>query len=378
MKIHFISINTLTNIPSVRFIVDFFIKKYKTLIIITERAIKNENDYYADNKKIIFDNIDESENIQEYSNQTTLSKIKKYINLFLLVKKSLGSKNNSIIITPDFQVLYFIFLITFFIKNSKTKIIYFQFELFEYPGRFNNYIYKKVLKNADKIDLAIFPEKNRLDFFLKSCTKKPKQNFVLPNTCEPISLKKPVLRHEILRKIPEDTIIIGHVGNVGGTDHYFSEVIQVAEVLSEKNIFFIFIGNQSDTVKKKKEQIKSTKILFFDKIPHQELKSIYPFFDLGLILYKGLTPNFEFAAPNKLYEYWAYGIPVLAHHLKGLTGVFDNNLQGTLLDMTDINNVSNYILSYKKKNRKELIKFFNKKLAISYFLKEMDYIVDNI
>jgi hypothetical protein len=42
--------------------------------------------------------------------------------------------------------------------------------------------------------------------------------------------------------------------------------------------------------------------------------------------------NFEFCAPNQLYEYWSYGIPVVAHQLPGLIPVFDDSLKGKLFD----------------------------------------------
>jgi len=377
MNIHFISINTLTNIPSVRFIADFFIKKYKTSVIITERALKNENNYYSENKNIIFDNIDENINLKDFKKQSVFQKIKKYYSLIKKTSKILKSKQNTVIISPDFQVLFFVFFIKHFSKNNKTKVIYLQFELFEYPGKLNNYLYKKILAHADKIDLAIFPEKNRKKHFYAECKKKPKQFFILPNTCEPIELKNKIKRHSVLSSVPEDALIIGHVGNVGGTDHFFSEIIKAAEILVKENIYFIFIGNQSDKVKKIKKTIKNKKILFFDKIPHQELSEIYPFFDLGLILYKGITPNFEFAAPNKLYEYWAYGIPVLAHKLKGLADVFKKDYMGYLIDMQNEKEIIETIISFKKQqyDKNNIKNYFNENLKISLFFEKLDNVL---
>lgn len=375
MKIHFVSINTLINIPSVRFIVDFFIQKFNTSVTITERSIVNENNYFDNNKNVIFDKIDESKSFDKFKSQSSLAKVRKYFSVIKKIRKLQKNKTDKIIfITPDFQVIYFTVKLQKFFKHKNFKIIYLQFELVEYQGRLNNFFNKYMLKNADRIDLAVFPEINRLNLFLKSCKRKPLKSFVLPNSCEAINLPKNIKKHQYLKSIPEDAFIVCHVGNVGGTGHFFSQFILAAELLKDENIYFLFIGNQSDTVKKEKEKLHSEKILFFDKIPHQELKQIYPFIDLGLILYKGLSPNFEFAAPNKLYEFWAYGIPVLAHHLKGLIPVFDTKEKGKLINFNISEEIQTELLQILKSDKNyssELISQFNNNLQISFFLEQM-------
>ncbi len=373
MKIHFISINNLINIPSIRFIVDFFIEKFKCNVIITERAIVNQNNYFENNENVIFDNIDESKSIDDFKSENTIDKFKKYYLVIRKIRKLQKEKNDNIIfVTPDFQVLYFVIKLQKIFKHKNFKIFYLQFELFEYQGRLNNFFNNYLLRNAHIINLAIFPEINRLNHFLNQCLKPPKETFVLPNSCEPIKIES-FVRHKILKSIPNDAFIVGHVGNVGGTDHYFKEIIQAAEKLSDENIYFVFIGRQSDEVKNIQKNIYSKKILFFDKIPHQELSQIYPFFNIGLILYKGLSPNFEYAAPNKLYEYWAWGIKSLAHPLKGLKGVFNNEVQGQLINFE---NQSELICTIKKLskidfNKNELKIYFNKNISISIFLKAL-------
>ncbi len=371
MKIHFISINSITNIPSVRFIVDFFSDTFNADITIIERAIKNENNYYSQKKNVTFDNIDENDNYNNFIKQKTTHKIKKYHKLNKKIKKTLKSNEHTFIITPDFQVLNLIFIHKKLIKKQKHRIIYLQFEMIEYPGKLNAFFEKNVYKNANIIDLAIFPEKNRADIFLKKCRQKPKKQFIIPNSCRPANLSN-LKPHKLLSDIPTNAFIIGHVGNVGGIAHFFDNLIKVAESLKKENIYFIFIGNQSEEVKRTKKSIKSNKILFFDKIPHQELKYIYARLNLGLILYKGISPNFEFAAPNKLYEYWAFGIPVLAHKLKGLIPIFKIPEQGKLIDMNNIEEIKNSILNAQKTDKNKLIKYFNDNLKIDNYFNNLE------
>lgn len=379
MKIHFFSLNTLINIPSVRFIVQYFIDKYNTTVTITERAVKNENNYYDNNRNIIFDNIEENKNRLEYNSQSTIRKIKKYFSLIAKIKKSLKTKESSIIITPDFQVLFFIILLHKFLKKKNKKIIYLQFELFEYPGKINAFFNNYILKNADKIDLAIFPEINRSKLFVDNCKIPPKNTLILPNSCASVKDIKPE-RHSIFDNIPLNAFIVGHVGNLGDKNHYFNAFLEVAEKLATKNIYFIFLGKQSKEVQMKKKQIINSKILFFDKVPHQELVNIYPFFNLGVILYKGISPNYEYAAPNKLYEFWASGIPVVAHKLKGLKNVFVKKFLGTLTDMNHSERFYEDILKYylNNNNSREIKSYFDENLEISLFLKELGKSIDSI
>ena len=375
MRIHFISIVTLTNIPSFRFVADFFIKKYKTKILITERRIKNENNYFV-NDKIIFDYIDEKDSLQEILNQSLYGKLKKYLFLVFRLKIDMKNRKRTFLITPDYQVLFLIFTLKKLLTD-KIKIIYLQYELVEPQGFLNNYMYKQVLKNANLINLAIFPEVNRALYFTQGCILKPKNRFILPNSCYPIKQTN-IQKHYILKSIPQDALIIGHIGNVGEDNHFFHEFITAANKLSSKNIYFIFIGNNSNKLEKKIKSLTNKKILFFNKIPHQELKNIYPFFNLGLILYKGTSPNYEFAAPNKLYEYWAFGIPVIAHKLQGLTNIFSIPEQGKLINMNKTNEIQEAILNFKKIDKNVLLSYFNNILSISNYLKELYEILDNI
>ena len=69
--------------------------------------------------------------------------------------------------------------------------------------------------------------------------------------------------------------------------------------------------------------------------------------------------NYDFCAPNKLYEYWSYGIPVFAHKLNGLTKLFEKEEYGLLFDFYD-NNVHLKILKqFDNKLDKKNLNIFN-------------------
>ncbi len=53
-------------------------------------------------------------------------------------------------------------------------------------------------------------------------------------------------------------------------------------------------------------------VIFFDRMSHDKLRSITAACDLGLSLDKPTHDNYKYSLPNKLFDYWQAGIPVLA------------------------------------------------------------------
>ncbi|MBM3428751.1 MAG: glycosyltransferase family 4 protein, partial [Bacteroidetes bacterium] len=53
-------------------------------------------------------------------------------------------------------------------------------------------------------------------------------------------------------------------------------------------------------------------VTFLDRLPHEQLKAITSTCLLGLSLDKPTHDNYKFSLPNKLFDYWQSGIPVLA------------------------------------------------------------------
>ncbi len=90
----------------------------------------------------------------------------------------------------------------------------------------------------------------------------------------------------------------------------------------------------------------------------------------GFILYKGVDKNFEFCAPNKLYEYWAYGIPVFAHHLKGLVPVIMPNLLGRTIDFqsNELEALINDLMGMPVPDRKGIQGYFTSHLTLDNYI----------
>jgi len=159
--------------------------------------------------------------------------------------------------------------------------------------------------------------------------------------------------------------VVGHVGNVG-PDHYLDFFFKLMEHCIGSNVYFVMVGNYSQQIIDRLNAINHPQLVLLNAVPHSELAGIYSELDYGLILYKGVDVNFEFCAPNKLYEYWSYGIPVIAHQLQGLVPVFDHPLKGALFNMEGSEAVqrSAGFISQGKPVKSELKKLFKETLDI--------------
>ena len=382
MKVNIISINPITVIPILRYIVHFFIDNYKANVELIEIHVKNFNNYYDNIEHFKFNNIAEFNTYQDYRNQTTKFKIIKYLNIIQKIFSIYKSQGKQLIYTNDFQVLFFILWIRKFFPSKKRVLIYQEFELIELEklNKINHILYAYVLKKANTIDLTIFSEINRLNYFNSTSTLNKNKAFVLPNTCKVVTPEKNNEKHKLFNQLPKDAFIVAHLGNVGGNQHYFTQFISAIEKLEpNKNIVFLFLGRQNEMTQKIIKQKKLTNLFFVDSIPHEELPQVYPYIDLGVILYKGTGLNYEFCAPNKLYELWSNGIPVIGHHLKGLTPLFNTKEKGILTNFDDISELAKTISEFQTKtNKSALIQIFKDNLSIDIHLKEFKQRIDSI
>lgn len=366
MKVHFLSISLLTSIPSLRFIVDSFLDK-NFRVAITELSIKNSNNYFV-NKNIEHNLIAEFDNFDRLKVGLKKIAFKKY----LTICKILLSKKDDLIYTNDFQVVFLKLLL-----NKKSKLIYHQFELIEptFLGKIGNFVFKYVLKNANKIDLCIFPEQNRADYFINISKALKDKVMIFPNTCKLVTSNL-VDEKSCIDFIPDSQFIVLHTGVLGVAEHYYDTFLRATQLFKkEDNVAFVFIGRKTTEIDRFIEENKITNIYFIANIPHQELLKVYKKANLGLILYKGVNLNIEYCAPNKLYEFWSNGIPVLAHTLQGLQPLFNNKVLGLLTDFSKEEIVYSTILNLKNSTdhfKEEVKKYFKENFEINIYQNELN------
>jgi glycosyltransferase involved in cell wall biosynthesis len=86
------------------------------------------------------------------------------------------------------------------------------------------------------------------------------------------------------------------------------ELVKAMQYLPDVTLYVIGSGRAIPEMK----TMASSNVVFMDRLPYQELMSITSRCDLGLSLDKPKHENYRLSLPNKLFDYWQAGIPVLA------------------------------------------------------------------
>ncbi len=114
--------------------------------------------------------------------------------------------------------------------------------------------------------------------------------------------------------VDKNKTIIWFVGTFGRT-YDLNSVIEVANELKDnQNIQFIFSGDGEKAIEWKKLANK-TNIIFTGWVDKNDLLYLASIANIGLMAYKKGAPQ---GLPNKVFEYMAYGLPILSS-LKGET-----------------------------------------------------------
>lgn len=251
-------------------------------------------------------------------------------NIWLLYKMAsvLRAKGPRILYCIDDTSLKLLFLLLKGMGLPKDcRILYHEFENVDQLNKlFGTSLLNK--KDFARISLAIAPEKNRLEKLLGNLGLSAGKGRMVPNTCYAIQASLPA-KHPLFENLPKGKKIICHIGGLGDGSHYFK---QVFEAIPE-NAIFLQVGTADQKIRDHVAQHPHRdRFVHAGQLPHAELARIYPYVDYGLILYKGINFNYEYCAPNKLYEFWSFGIPVIAHQLGGLQPLFDADSKGHLFN----------------------------------------------
>ena len=373
--INFVSLNPLGLLPLMRYIIPV-LSQNKILITTTHiKGFYTFQEYGVQRNTITF------RDVAHLNSKSRWERILQYYKSILRILWIVIPRRNAKIYLIDYQLVAFAIWLKKRIRK-KLDIIYHQFELFDpsIEKSINRKLQHYVFKNASWVNLFIFPENNRLLFFKKHSGLQELNYLIIPNTnnLHPVAGMEPLPD----KLFSPEQIVIAHIGNVG-TSHYIHSYIHFIENNQEPNLRFLFIGFLESRVKLLIEKLMATdsRVTYINQMPHHQLLQYYQRIDLGIILYKGVDKNNEFCAPNKLYEYWAYGIPVIAHRLDGLKGIWKHDFMGELIDLESgeqLHEAIHKLIQLKKEYQPRLLEYFNREIAFNCYAQVLkDKIIEN-
>ena len=87
---------------------------------------------------------------------------------------------------------------------------------------------------------------------------------------------------------------------------------------------------------KLKELVKKSglenRVIFYGKVPFEDLLSYTKQADVGLLLERPLGLSFTYALPNKLFDYIHAGLPIIASPLVEVKRIMDENEMGVIIE----------------------------------------------
>lgn len=363
---YFVTPNTFLTIPIVGEIYKYFKEKNETFVF--QSSIRDHHNFFVESKG--YKKIIEYPNYREYHRQSNKQKILKTIKFIILyVKNKPVLKNREIQRIIYCHELFPLFVVLIF-KSKNEKIVYHQFEVLSVKkNTLDTLSYWYVKKKIDNIDLLLFPEENRAEYFKRQLKVKTNINsFILPNSNNNL----PEF-NRLDKTTRNKKIICTHIGAVG-SNHHIATFLNAISTLDERKFEFRFIGRLSDDVKKLIREFKLSSVKTFGQVKHNELEKYYLETDIGIILYRDVGINYRYCAPNKLYEYWSFGIPVLGDILPGLISVFKNKSLGQLIDMSKSENIAEAIESFNcEQYKKSYIKnYFVENFKLDSYLNALE------
>lgn len=187
-------------------------------------------------------------------------------------------------------------------------------ELYEKLPRFQ----KKLKWFFDNAEISFVPEFTRANLFrlwldlkelptiLPNC---PYKGFKIENNLEVIKTKFPVL----YQLVQQQKKIILYQGGIG-KERDISNIIRYIDTIDEKYVVVI-MGPPSGV-----DEVKSLspKVYYLGMITAPEHLIVTSFAYIGILGYKPILLNNLFCAPNKIFEYARFSIPMIGNDIPGL------------------------------------------------------------
>jgi glycosyltransferase involved in cell wall biosynthesis len=134
-----------------------------------------------------------------------------------------------------------------------------------------------------------------------------------------------------------------------------------------EGVFLLVIGS-GDVVPQLKRQVNELnighKVKFVRSVPWEILMKYSKAADVGMCIEKDTNPNYRYSLPNKLFDYIAAGITVIASNLPETCKIISENGCGMIIDSVTPETISN-ALSHLKNNPDELEEYKRNALAAS-------------
>jgi glycosyltransferase involved in cell wall biosynthesis len=222
-------------------------------------------------------------------------------------------------------------------KLRGTKLVY---DSHEYFLGSTEIIHRPIVRLTWKIfEMMIFPGLKHVitvndsiaDIYEKQYRKRP---LVVRNLPPKYKVNKKITRLQL--GLPEGKRIVLMQGGAINMDRGAEELIHAFKPqygLADVHLVFIGGGGVWDKIKLLAKELHLTReISFLPKMPYCKMMQYTALCDLGVSIDKPVSPNYLYSLPNKLFDYIAAGIPVLASPLVEVKKVVETHKVGLCIE----------------------------------------------
>ncbi|RYE58775.1 MAG: hypothetical protein EOP48_02805 [Sphingobacteriales bacterium] len=225
--------------------------------------------------------------------------------------------------------------------NTKTKLLVHYHE-YNTPEEFRNgmalisYFHKLEISFYGKMNWISHTNKIRMDMFLNDTGLKHHQNArIVPN----YPMSEWYEQAKSIVKENSSVIRLVYVGALSLETTYIAEIVKFVNENTDQFKLDIFSNNIEDSALDFLNGFAGAQITQKGAVDYNKLPEILPKYDIGLIIYKGNTANFEYNAPNKFFEYFTCGLNIIfSRGIKGLYE-FESELNSPWVRKADFENL---------------------------------------
>lgn len=247
--------------------------------------------------------------------------------LFLLFNKA------DVLVANDLDTLLPNFLIS---KIKGLPLVYDSHEYYtEVPELQDNPTKKKIWLSVEQF---IFPKLKKVFTVNESIANIYEEKYkvkvnVLRNVPRKSNLQlesKAALRKQL--NLPLEKKIIIMQGSGINVSRGGEEAVQAMQFVENTLLYIIGAGDAIPLLKELVLNLKlQEKVIFIAKLPYRELLNYTACADAGLTLDKDNNLNYRYSLPNKLFDYFACGLPVIASQLVEIEKIYNQFPFGVLV-----------------------------------------------
>jgi glycosyltransferase involved in cell wall biosynthesis len=316
-KIFLIREGNIASIPPVLAILDSLIGEYEIVVITPEYNDEIDNEYINKGVQFVhFYNLSKSRKFID----RVINKIKKYSFKYRAIKFLKKNKADLYWILSDYTAIQLKKIL-----RDKNYIL----SLYELRDR-KPKILNKVKNIAQDACKVVVPEYNRANI-LRVWLKLKETPTVLPN--KPLTHGRVRVKSKIINDLSDKKVILyqGHISR----DRNLNAICEAISTMNEYQL--VLMGDGGEYIDELLKNYPLVKYINFIRPPlHLDITSnAY----IGIVTYDYYSLNTIFCAPNKIWEYSGFSIPMIANSIPGLKYTVGKYNSGLCIDTNNVNEI---------------------------------------